>query len=81
MTTEKRPGLKKMEHLKRSLEEAEIIRTGMKLVLMNPSLNSECKGEYEKAFSKLNDDIRELKIMMDHERKITHPSIPSEYKT
>jgi hypothetical protein len=81
MTIEGRTGLKKMEQLKRSLEEAEIIRTGMKLVLMNPSLNSECKGEYEKAFSKLNDDIRELKIMMDHERKITHPSTTVKYKT
>ncbi len=74
MTTEERPGLKKMEHLKRSLEEAEIIKTGMKLVLMHPSLNPESKGEYEKAFSKLNDDIRELKIMMDRAKKMTHSS-------
>ena len=80
MTIEERPSLKKMEHLKRSLEEAEIIKTGMKLVLMNPSLNSECKGEYKKAFSKLNNDIRKLKIMMDHERKMTHPSKPGEWE-
>jgi hypothetical protein len=66
MTIEEHPGLKEMEHLKRSLEEAEMIKTGMKLVLMNPSLNSDSKGEYEKAFSKLNDEIRELKIKMDH---------------
>jgi len=81
MTAEERPGLKKIEHLKRSLEEAEIIKTGMKLVLMNPSLNSACKGEYEKAFSKLNDDIRALKIMMDRAQKMTHSSKISEYKT
>jgi len=81
MSTEECPGLKKMKHLKRSLEEAEIIKTGMKLVLMNPSLNSECKGKYENAFLKLNDDIRELKIMMDYERKITHPSKTGENET
>ena len=64
--------LKNIEDLKRSLEEAEIIKTGMKLVLMNPSLNSECKGKYEKAFSKLKDKIRELEIMMDFVRNETH---------
>jgi len=37
-------GHKNIQHLKRSLEEAAIIKTGMKLVLMNPYLNSECKG-------------------------------------
>ena len=81
MTIEERPVLKKMEHLKRSLEEAEIIKTGMKLVLMNPSLNSECKGEYEKAFLKLNDEIRELKIKMDGAQKITPSSKTSEYES
>ena len=40
-------GLNNIENLKRSLEEAEIMKTGMKLVLMNPSLNSERKGKYE----------------------------------
>jgi hypothetical protein len=81
MTEEERPGLKKMEHLKRSLEEAEIIKTGMKLVLMNPSLNPECKGEYKKVFSKLNDEIREMKIMMDRAQKMTHSSKSSDYET
>ena len=68
MTSHKREftGLKDMEHLKRSLEEAEIMRTGMKLVLMNPFLNSEIKSDYEKAFSKFNDEIMELRIMMDY---------------
>ena len=74
MTTEKCPGSKNIEHLKRSLEEAQIIITGMKLVLMNPSLNSKRKGEYEKAFSKLNDEIRELKIKMACAEKIMHSS-------
>jgi hypothetical protein len=65
-------GLKNIEHLKRSLEEAEIIKTGMKLVLMNPSLNSECKGKYEIAFLKLRDEIRELKMMMNAVRNGTY---------
>lgn len=50
----------------------------MKLILMNPSLNSECKGEYEKAFSKLNYEIRELKIKVYDAQKITHSSKNSE---
>lgn len=70
--TEELDGLRNIEHLKRSLEEAEIIKTGMKLVLMNPSLNSECKGKYEIAFSKLRDEIRELKIVMEAVRNETH---------
>ena len=74
MSTENRLELKDMEHLKRSLEEAEIIKTGMKVVLMNPSLNSDCKDEYEKAFSKLNDKIRDLKIKMDCAQKATFSS-------
>jgi len=56
-------------HLRRSLEEAEIMRCGMKLVLMNPSLDSMRKGEYEKAFIKLNDEIKNLKTMMGYVRK------------
>ena len=54
-----------MSQLKRSLEKAEIMRSGIELVLMIPFLDSKRKGEYEEAFSKLNDEIRELKIMMD----------------
>ena len=79
MSIEEHPVLKEMERLKRSLEEAEIIKTGMKLVLMNPSLNSESKNDYERAFSKLNDEIRELKMKMDCAQKITHSSKASEY--
>lgn len=56
--------------LKRSLEEAEILRCGMKLILMNPLLDSTRKGEYEKSFMKLNDEIRDIKIMMGSMRKI-----------
>ncbi len=51
-----------MSCLKLSLEEAEIIKTGLKIVLMNPSLNSEYKSEYVRVYAKLNDDIRELKL-------------------
>jgi len=65
-------GLNNIENLRRSLEEAEIIKTGMKLILMNPSLDSEHKGKYEKAFSRLSDQIRELKMMMDSVRNGIH---------
>ncbi|HVO65670.1 MAG TPA: hypothetical protein VMT12_04220 [Syntrophales bacterium] len=81
MTIEERPELKEIEYLKHSLEEAEIIKTGMKLVLMNPSLNSDCKDEYEKAFLKLNDKIRELKIKMDCAQKTTLLSKNSKYES
>jgi hypothetical protein len=65
-------GLIDEENVKRSLEEAEIMQTGMKLVLMNPAINSRLKSEYETAFSKLDDEIKELKMMMDGLRKGTH---------
>ena len=81
MSIEEHPALKEMERLKRSIEEAEIIKTGMKLVLMNPSLNSESKDDYERAFSKLNDEIRALKMRMDCAQKITHSSKTSEYES
>jgi len=71
--------LENIAHLKRSLEEAEIIKSGMKLVLMNPSLDSMRKGEYEKAFTKLNDEIRDLKMMMGSVRKKTHSFGTNEY--
>jgi hypothetical protein len=61
--------LEDMADLRRSLEEAEVIKSGMKLVLMNPSLDSTRKGEYEKAFTKLNGEIRGLKILMGYMRK------------
>ena len=63
--------LQNIAHLKRSLEEAEIIESGMKLVLMDPSLDSMRKGEYEKALTKLNDEIRDLKMMMNYIQKNT----------
>ncbi|HVO67717.1 MAG TPA: hypothetical protein VMT12_14670 [Syntrophales bacterium] len=65
-------GLKDIQHLKCLLEEAEIIQTGMKLVLMNPALNSERKGKYEKAFLKLNNEIRAMRIMMNHVQNGRH---------
>jgi hypothetical protein len=65
-------GLINEANVKRSLEEAEIMQTGMKLVLMNPAINSRLKREYETAFSKLNDEIKELKIMMDCLQKGMH---------
>ena len=58
-----------MSQLKRSLEKAEIMRSGIELVLMIPFLDSMRKGEYEEALSKLNDEIRELKIIMDEYEK------------
>lgn len=60
---------KNIEQLNRSLEEAEIIKSGMKLVLMNPTLNLERKRKYEEAFSKLNDTIGQMRTIMDYVRK------------
>lgn len=56
--------------LKRSLEEAQILRSGMKLVLMNPLLDSLRKDEYQKVFMKLNEEIRDLKMVIGCMRKI-----------
>jgi hypothetical protein len=70
--------LENIADLRRSLEEAEILRSGMKLVLMNPLLDSMRKGEYEKAFTKLNNEIRDLKMMMVNVRKRTHSLEPRE---
>jgi hypothetical protein len=70
--------LENIADLKRSLEEAEILRSGMKLALMNPLLDSMCKGEYEKAFTKLNNEIRDLKMMMVNVRKRTYSLEPRE---
>lgn len=79
MYIEKSKKLDNIVHLKRSLEEAEIIKSCMKLVLMNPSLDSMHKGEYEKAFTKLNDEIRDLKMMMGYVRKKTPSLGTNEY--
>ena len=56
----------KLPQLKRSYENAQIMRSGMKLVLMMPSLDSRRRSAYKETFSKLNDEIRELKIIMDN---------------
>jgi len=60
---------KNIDQLNRCLEEAEIMKSGMKLILMNPALNSERKREYEEAFLKLNATIGEMKIIMNYMRK------------
>lgn len=73
--------LEYMTDLKSSLEEAEILRSGMKLVLMNPLLDSIRKSEYEKTFAKLSDEIRCLKTMMLNVRKRTHTLEPREWIT
>jgi len=59
---------KELERLERSLEEAEVIQTGMKIILIDPSLDSKRKGEYEKAFVRLRSEIRELRILVDNMR-------------
>jgi hypothetical protein len=69
MYSDDTPILENIAYLKCSLEEAEIIKSGIKLVLMNPLLDSTRKGEYEKTFTKLNDEIRGLKILMGYIRK------------
>ncbi len=48
-------------YLKRSLEEAEIMKSGMNLVLMNPCLDTQHRDKYEKALSMLNSKIREIR--------------------
>jgi hypothetical protein len=70
--------LEYMADMKRSLEEAEILRSGMKLVLMDPLLDSVRRDEYEKTFAKLSSEIRDLKTMMVNVRKRTHSSEPRE---
>jgi hypothetical protein len=58
-------GFENVPQLKRFLEEAEILRSGMRLALMNPFLDSEHRVEYKEVFLKLNDKIRELKTMVN----------------
>ena len=58
-----------VEDLKNSLQEAEIIRTCARIALMNPALDPELKGDYEIACMRLNAEIRDLKMRMDHAQK------------
>jgi hypothetical protein len=39
---------------------------------MNPSLDPELRGEYEIACTRLNAEIRDLKMKMDKVRRRTH---------
>jgi hypothetical protein len=68
-----------MADLKRSLEEAEILRSGVKLALMDPLLDSIRKGEYEEAFAKLSDEIRVMKMMILNVRTRTHSFKPNKW--
>ena len=63
---------KNVEDVRKSLEEAEIIRTCARIALKNPSLDPELKREYEMACMRLNADIRELRIRMNNEQKGMH---------
>ena len=60
---------KSVEDVRKSLEEAEIIRTCARIALMNPALDSELRGEYEIACMRLNAEIRDLKMRMDNAQK------------
>jgi len=60
---------KNAEDVRKSLEEAEIIRTCARIALMNPALDPELRGEYEIACMRLNAEIRDLKMRMDNIQK------------
>ena len=61
-----------MEDLRKSLEEAQIIRSCTRIALKNPSLDLELRGEYEIACMRLNAEIRELKMRMNNVQKGAH---------
>ncbi|MGA2332228.1 MAG: hypothetical protein ABSG75_10740 [Syntrophales bacterium] len=63
---------KNVTDLRKSLEEAEIIRTCARIALMNPALDPELRGEYEIACMRLNAEIRDLKMRMDDVQRKTH---------
>ena len=68
----KRAKSKNVEDVRKSLEEAEIIRTCARIALMNPALDPELRGEYEIACMRLNAEIRELRIRMNNEQRRVH---------
>jgi hypothetical protein len=65
----KKAKFKNVEDVRKSLEEAEIIRTCARIALMNPALDPELRGEYEIACMRLNAEIRDLKLRMDNAQK------------
>ncbi|MGO9136179.1 MAG: hypothetical protein ACLP9S_16840 [Syntrophales bacterium] len=66
---------KDVEDVRKSLEQAEIIRSCARIALMNPSLDPELRGEYEIACMRLNAEIRDLKMMMDDVQRRTHTTV------
>ncbi|HVO65712.1 MAG TPA: hypothetical protein VMT12_04430 [Syntrophales bacterium] len=64
---------KNIEDLKRSLQEAEVIRNCASWALRNPSLDPDQRSDYEIAFMRLNTEIRDLKTRIDTVRKNTIP--------
>lgn len=68
----KKAKFKNDDDVRKSLEEAKIIRTCARIALMNPSLDPELRDEYEIACMRLNAEIRELKVRMDDVRKRTY---------
>ena len=70
----KKAKFKNVEDVRKSLEEAEIIRTCARIALMNPALDPELRGEYEIACMRLNAEIRDLKTRMDNAQKRAHSS-------
>ncbi|MGA2333386.1 MAG: hypothetical protein ABSG75_16675 [Syntrophales bacterium] len=63
---------KNVEDLRKSLEEAEIIRSCMRIALKNPSLELELRGKYEIDCMRLNAEIREMKMRMNNVQKGAH---------
>ncbi|MGZ6275491.1 MAG: hypothetical protein ACXWMI_05195 [Syntrophales bacterium] len=61
-----------LEDLRKSLEEAQIIRSYTRIALKNPSLDLELSGEYKIACMRLNAEIRELRMRMNNVQKGAH---------
>jgi hypothetical protein len=64
MNTEKSTNSDDIRDLKRSLEDAMLLTSVVKLALMNPDLDSRSKDIYEKSHKDLNVKMRYLKIMI-----------------
>ncbi len=53
-----------IEELKRTLEEAEIVKTAMELVLMNPHIKPAIKDKYAEALPQYASRIKNLQLQL-----------------
>jgi hypothetical protein len=51
-----------IEKLKCTLEEAEIVKTHMGLILMNPHMDPAIRNKYTEALSQYNNTIKDLRL-------------------